>query len=248
MVFLKAEGVSMKSKVQTAEVRSDLLFLAGLSGIAIAIGYIAITIEYVMSGQPLPTEAAAWVGYLDGKSDLWWCIIWCSVITDILYLPVAYALYDVYKPTNRPVMLASLGLYCLFVFLELAITWSKYPVLLNLVSRFRTAASPDIQQMLVIGIGSVTSEIFSPMTAFYTIFIPSVAVIRASLVMIRDGNFGKVIPTVGMVSGFGNAVSVVGGFLFKPLGQLVVLGSVLVLIWFLGVGVKMLQLRRRVME
>ena len=70
--------------------RARMLRWAGLSGIAIAIGYVAISIGFAVSGQPLPRNAAAWVSYLDGKEPIWWMIIWLSIITDILYLPVAF--------------------------------------------------------------------------------------------------------------------------------------------------------------
>lgn len=143
-------------------------------------------------------------------------------------------------------ILVSLILFSLFVFLELSITWSKYPALLELVSKYHGTTNTDLQKIYVAAIESVTTEFVTPVTAFYTIFIPAVAAILVSLIMIKDNEFGKIISIIGLVSGICNAFSVIGGYFFAPFGQLVILGSFLILFWFLGVGIKMLQLRKRI--
>ena len=122
------------------------LFLwSGISCIAIATGYIVITILFVLSGAPLPKDAASWITYLNGKYNLWWIIIWLSIITDILYLPVAYGLFELLKKSYKGMMLIACVLFVLFVFLELAITWSKYPALLDLVSRYQGTNSTELR-------------------------------------------------------------------------------------------------------
>ena len=56
-----------------------------------------------------------WITYLSGKSYLWWSIIWISIITDILYLPVAYGLFKFYKMKQRLIMLSSLILFTFYI-------------------------------------------------------------------------------------------------------------------------------------
>ena len=234
-------NASRSAEGQGDSFHARMLRWAGLSGIAIAIGYVAISIGFALSGQPLPRNAAAWVSYLDGKEPIWWMIIWLSIITDILYLPVALGLHDAMKGSMRGAMLVSAALFSLFVLLELSITWSKYPALLELVRRHRDAVDTDARQALLAAIEAVSTEFQTPVTAFYMILIPSLAVIIASVAMLRTRAFGRVTAIIGMVSGLCNAISSLGRYLYEPLEKLVLPGSFLALFWFLGVGIRLIR-------
>jgi hypothetical protein len=50
------------------------------------------------------------------------------VATDLLFVPVLWALYAVLKNVNRTMMLAGTSLVALFIVLDLAITWPNYAV------------------------------------------------------------------------------------------------------------------------
>lgn len=218
--------------------------IAGYSGIAIAIGYIYITIAYVISGSPLPTNAVEWIAYLDNKDIIWWSIIWLSIITNLFYLPVVYGLYQYLKNTSRAIMLISGVLFTLFVFLELAITWSNYPTLLELVSKYKLASTDEQKTIYLSAIEFASTQFQTPITAFYFIFIPSIAAILASYTMLMSKRFGKIIPYVGLISGLCNAFSVVGGFFYEPSKNLVIIGSFLILFWFLGIGIYFIKLKQ----
>ncbi|MDP1725950.1 MAG: DUF4386 family protein [Bacteroidota bacterium] len=217
---------------------------AGISGIAIAIGYVVITILFVLSGSPLPKDAFSWLTYLNGKSSLWWFIIWFSIITDILYILVAYGLYEFLKKSHKGIMLISLMLFILFVFLELAITWSKYPALLEIVSRYQATENNELRTIYLAAIETLSVEFQTPITAFYCIFIPSIAVILASYVMIKERVGSIAISVIGLISGTCNAISALGRYIFEPLESIVVLGSFLSLFWFLGIGVTLIKKRK----
>lgn len=221
--------------------RASMLRWAGLSGIAIAIGYVVISVLFAVSGQPLPRDAASWLAYLDGKETLWWVIIWLSIITDILYLPVAIGLHDALKGAMRGAALVSAALFSLFVLLELSITWSKYPALLDLVGRHREAVGAEAPLVLQAAIEAVSAEFQTPVTAFYMIFVPSAAIIIASVAMLRTGAFGRITAIIGLASGVCNAISSLGRYLYEPLEKLVLPGSFLSLFWFLGVGIRLLR-------
>jgi hypothetical protein len=229
---------------QNISFNQKMFLWAGISSIAIAIGYIVITILYVLSGSPLPKDASSWIIYLDGKSCLWWFIIWFSIITDILYLPVTYGLYKLLKKSYKGMMLISFVLFILFVFLELAITWSKYPALLDLVSRYQGTENNELRTIYMAAIESLSIEFQTPVTAFYMIFIPSIAVIVASYVMIKVRVCSIAISIIGMISGICNSISVIGGYIYDPIELLVIPGSFLQLFWFLGIGITLIKQRK----
>lgn len=221
--------------------KSRLLLIGAISGIAIGIGYIIITIAYTQAGFPLPTDALSWVNYLSGNYNLWWTIIWLSIITNLLYLPYAYTLFELLKINHSVKLLISLILFTLFVFLELSITWSKYPSLLDLVSKYHSVSDGEMKLIYLAAIETVSAEFQTPVTNFYMIFIPSVATILACVAMFQTKLAHKSIVIIGLVSAICNAVGSMGGVFIKPLGNLVVAGSFLVLFWFVGVGIALLR-------
>ena len=237
---------SVKDNQQEYDKRFNrwLYRVAGFSGIAIAVGYVFITAGFTISGPPLPTGAEAWVTYMAGKSNLWWGIIWLSIITDILYLPVAAGLYNLLKNVHKGMILVSGALFALFVVLELAITWSNYAAIIELINRYDLATTEPQRALYLSTIEYASSVFQTPVNAFYSIFIPSIAVILASIVMLKSEIFGKVASYTGLFSGTLNAFSVIGGFFNSTLALLVRPGSVLALIWFFAVGVKFLKLGR----
>ena len=54
--------------------------VAGISGLVLGAGYLAIFPLYARVGPP-PSSAEAWLSYLAGKTTVWWVILWLSVLT-----------------------------------------------------------------------------------------------------------------------------------------------------------------------
>lgn len=222
--------------------KKQVFLIAGYSGVIIAIVYAFISIAFAISGFPLPTQASKWVTYLEGKAIIWWCIIWFSIITNILYLPFTYGLYELLKRKHRVLLMIVGLLFSLFVFLELAITWTNYPTIIELFQKYKLATSETQRQIILSAIEFASSSFQTPITAFYTIVIPSLATILASYLIFKSKEFGKIIPFVGFISGICNIISVWGGYFFEPLEKLVIPGSFLILFWFAGIGVKFIKL------
>lgn len=84
-------------------------------------GYVAIIPLFAWVGVP-PATGEAWFRYLPGKTEMWWAIIWLSVVTDLLYLPVARALWITLRKAGKNPMLAAVVCLHLFVVLDLAVT------------------------------------------------------------------------------------------------------------------------------
>ncbi len=224
--------------------RKQLFLVAGYCGIVIAIVYAFISIAFAVSGFPLPTEGSAWVTYLEGKTNIWWCIIWFSIITNILYLPFTYGLYELLKKNYKALLMIVGVLFALFVFLELSITWTNYPTIIELFQRYNLASSETQKLMALSAIEFASASFQTPVTTFYTIVIPSLATILASYVLFKSKDFGKIIPFIGFISGICNIISVWGGYFFESLEKLVIPGSFLILFWFSGIGIKFIKLSK----
>lgn len=220
--------------------------IAGYSGIVISIAYVFNTIVYTISGFPLPESATDWVVYLEGKTTLWWCIIWLSIITNILYLPFAYGLYECLKKTHKTLMMIAGGLFTLFVFLELAITWTNYPTIIGLFHKYLLAGTGVEKERILSAIEYASASFQTPATGFYFIVIPALAAIIVSLALLKSKVVGKMLPWIGIISGVCNIISVWGGIIVPSLEVLVVPGSFLILFWFGGIGMHLITFSKKV--
>lgn len=221
--------------------RSRLFLFAGISGIIIGVGYIVITVLYSLAGFPLPEDAITWVSYLNGKFTLWWIIIWLSIITDILYVSFAYGIYELLKKSHPGLVLLSFSLFTLFMLLELSITWSRYPAILEIVSKYQASPDLELKSMYLASIEAISTEFQTVVTSFYMIFIPSLATIIASVALLKAKSVHRIIPFIGIISGSCNAISSIGGHFSKILDNLVVAGSFLALFWFFGIGLALVK-------
>jgi len=154
------------------------------------------------------------------------------------------ALYNLLKNVHKGMILVSGALFTLFVVLELAITWSNYAAIIELINRYGLATTEPQRTLYLSTIEYASSVFQTPVTGFYAIFIPSIAVILASIVMLKSARFGKIASYIGLLSGTINAFSVIGELFSSTLSLLVIPGSVLALIWFFAVGVKFLKFGR----
>jgi len=146
----------------------------------------------------------------NGKTNIWWGIIWLSIITNILYLPFAHGLYELFKKNHKIHIIIAEGLFALFVFLELSITWTNYPTIIELFQKYNLASSETQRLIILSAIEFASTSFQTPVTAFYTIILPSLATILASYVMFKSKDFGKIIPLIGFISGSCNIISVWG--------------------------------------
>ena len=167
---------------------SWLYRVGGISAIAVGLGYIVIIPLYVMAGAP-PSGGEAKLTYLAEHTTVWWAIIGLSVLTDLLYIPLALALYLALQGINRTAMLLAAACLGLFAALELAITWPNYAALISLSGQY-TAAATDAQRAIFIGGADYASALLaSPLIAIYTILIPGTGIFIAAFVMLK-GIFG----------------------------------------------------------
>ncbi len=215
----------------------------GLSALLLGLGYIITIPLYIYTGPP-PSGGEARLQYLIGKTTVWWAILGLSVLTDLLFLPVALALYHALKGVNRGSILLGMILVGLFVVLDLAVTWTNYAALITLSEHYATATS-GIQRAADVGAATYASAVLeSGLESVYSILILSVGILVIGLVM-RKGTFGTSTAYVGIVTGVLGTVAAVGPLFVSALSVTIVIVSVLTTLWILLVGFRLFRLGRR---
>jgi hypothetical protein len=159
--------------------RRGLYRAGGISAIVLAVLYVVITGLYVTAGL-VPSGTEAWLTYLAGNEAAWWAIVWLSVFTDILYVPIAAVLYVVLASVNRNAMLAGAGFLLLFVILDLAITWPNYAALISL-SREYTATTSDAQRAALVTTATYPTAILDSILLGAYIILIAGGVVRAGV-------------------------------------------------------------------
>jgi hypothetical protein len=214
----------------------------GISGLAIAIAYIVIIGLYVPIGAP-PAGAEPRLAYLARNTTAWWAILGLSVLTDFLFVPVALSLYIALKSLHRNAMLLATACVLSFVFLDLALTWTNYAVLITLSSRY-AAASNDAQRAAIVGIASYPAAVLESGLLFvYNTLTLAVGILITGFVM-RKGIFRKSTAYLGVLTGILGIVSVVGSFFTSALGVTIIVTSLLTTLWALFVGYELHRLGR----
>jgi hypothetical protein len=210
----------------------------GIAALLLAIGYVATIPLFAWVGAP-PVTGEAWFRYVPGKATAWWVILWLMVVTDLLYLPVAWALWTALRKAGRNLMLASVACLHLFVVLDLAVTWTHHAALLALFQNYSHAVD-EAHRLAYLAAAEYASSIYAtPLLTFYIIAIPSLGVLLASIVMIK-ARFGKASAWAGVIAGVFGLLSLTG---FFPLVMANALG---VTLWFFLVGARLLGLGKAI--
>jgi len=208
----------------------------GIAALLLAICYVAIIPLFAWTGAP-PVTGEAWFRYLPGKTTAWWVIVWLSVVTDLLYPPVAWALWTALRKAGTELMLAAVVCLNLFVVLDLAVTWTHHASILALFQNYSSAAD-EAHRAAYLAAAEYASSIYAtPLLTFYIIVIPSVGVLLASITMMK-ARFGKPSAWTGVIVGVFGLLSLTG---FFPFVMANALGATL---WFFLVGTRLLRLGR----
>ncbi len=224
-------GVSPTNTAVIEEQRSRRW--GGIAALALAVGYVAIVPLFAWVGVP-PATGDAWFRYLPGKTAVWWAIVWLSVVTDLLYLPVVWALWIALRKARRNLMLAAAVCLHLFVVLDLAVTWMHHASLLALFQNYSSAADEAHRAAYLAAAEYAASIYATPLLTFYIIVIPSVGVLLASIAMMKAG-FGKASAWTGVITGLFGLLSLTGFF------ALIMANALGATLWFFLVGARLLR-------
>jgi hypothetical protein len=216
--------------------------IGAYSAFLLVIGYLVIIPVYLYAGAA-PAGGEAWLRYGVGRTAAWWAILGLSVVTDLLYLPIALALYDALKAAHRNAMLVGGGFLALFVVLDLAVTWPNYAALITLSADYG-AARIDAQRAVYVAAASyATAVVKSPLEGVYSILVPSLGILVVGAVMLR-GAFSRTAAYLGLGTGLFGIVAVVGPFFVSALSAAAIVASLLTTAWALAVGVRLYRISR----
>ena len=217
--------------------------IGGISGFIIGISYLAIIALYIPVGAP-PDGGEAWLAYGGGKTTTWWAILALSVLTDILIVPLMLALYVALKDVHRDAMLLAVAFKVLFVVLELSVGWPNLGLLIAYSGDYAAATTEAQRAALVTAANYAATVSGSTLAGVYTIVLPALGMLLASLVMLR-GVFGRGAAYAGVLSGVLGIVSVAGGLFAEELGKAVIIASIFSLAWYSIVGYWLYRLGRQ---
>ena len=208
--------------------------VGGIAAISLAIGYVIIVPLYAQVGAP-PSGGAAWFKYLNGKTSIWWWIVVLSVVTDFLFVPVAWALYLALKDAGRNAMLLATVFVGLFVVLDLAVTWSHYTSILVLYAEYTTASDESLRMGYRAAADYGSAMLTSRLEIVYSIGTLSFGILVTGFVMLR-GIFNKITAYLGLATG-------ILGFAAPLRLSVAIIGNALcATAWLFLVGYKLYQL------
>jgi hypothetical protein len=211
--------------------------IGGIAALALGAGYLAIFPLFALVGIP-PSGGAAWLTYLAGKTGIWWAILGVSVLTDILFLPLAFALYRALRHISTNLMLLATAFVGLFVVLDLAVTWTNYAALLTLSERYGAATS-DAERTVFIAAASYASAVLaSGLERVYAILVLSLAILAIGFVMLKSA-FSRVTAYVAVITGLLGIASLTGW------SVAIILNAIFATIWIFLSGYRLYRLGRR---
>lgn len=214
--------------------------VGGIAAVILGVAYLVIIGLYVPMGAP-PSGAEEQLKYIAAHTTAWWLILALSVLTDLLFVPLAFALYLALKGLNRNVMLLATACVGLFVVLDLAITWTNYAGLISLSGNY-AAATNDAQRAVIVTAATFPTAILESTLLFvYNTLTLSLGILMTGLVMLK-ASFGKSAAWLGVVTGSLGVVAVVGPLLVSVLSFTILFASLLTTLWVLLVGYKLYRL------
>jgi hypothetical protein len=213
--------------------------VGGSAALLLGAGYVAIFPLYAHAGAP-PTGAGGetWLEYFKGKATVWWAIVALSVLTDLLFVPLALSLYAALKRVNRGAMQVATALIGLFVVLDLAVTWTHFSTLITLSGRY-AAAGGDVERATYVAAATGASAVLgSRLFLVYAIVILSLAILLIGTVMLKTA-FGRVTAYLGIATGALGVVSLGGS------GVTIIMNAVFATVWMFFVGYKLIGFARQ---
>ena len=220
------------------EQRNWRMLGAGAS-VSIGIGYVAIIALYVPMGAR-PSGADAWLTSLSAHQPSWGWIIALSVLTDLLFLPLAAALYCVLRQFGSVLAALSAGAIVLFVVLDLPLTWMNYAALAGFAAEWNAAAGGAARDALLSAARYPVAIIESNLLFTYNSLTLAIGIGLAGLLMWR-GAFGRWTAVLGIATGLLGVIAVAGPLFIPSLSATIIVVSVMTTAWLLMVGYGLLR-------
>lgn len=219
--------------------------VGGVAALLLAAGYVVIMPLFATIGAP-PVGAEARLAYHSTGTATWWGIVALSVLTDLLFVPIAASLYAALRRFGQPAMLVATIFTLLFVALDLAVLWPAKVSLIGLGEQYATA-SPAQRDLLLAAAAYPAAVVDSILTSVYSVLTLGIGILMTGFVMLRSGT-ARATAILGVVTGVLGIASVVETALTGSFAVLVVLASLLTIVWLVLVGWGLLRSRWAVDE
>ncbi len=217
--------------------------IGGIAALLLAAGYVVTIPIFAAVGAPPGGGGAAQLEYHAGAAAAWWAIVALSVLTDLLFIPVALALYTALRRSNEGAMRIAAAFTLLFVVLDLAVTWPAYASLITLGQQYAVAATPAERTLLVAAAGYPSAVLGSPLQAIDSILTLSIGIFVTGLVMLR-GAFWRAPGILGVATGVVGITSVAQTALTGEVSPLAIAASLLTIGWLVLAGRSLLRSRQ----
>ena len=187
----------------------------------------------------LPSGGEAVLKLLASQTTLVYAAFGVLMLVDILFVPVALALYLALKGVNKNAMLAAAVFAGLSLVLDLGVgTISQ--VALTTISQNYASATSDVQRAAYVATANYALGVATVSEPVYSFAVFSIALLIISLVMLK-GVFGKATAYLGIVASI--AGFVYGISLFAPaLAITAVITVILWAVWSWLVGYRLYRL------
>lgn len=218
--------------------------VAGISAIVLVVGYFLTFPIYFWVGDQPAAGVEAQLTYFAEHTTGWWAIVFLMVATDLLLVPIFFGIYLALKHINKGLMLVALAFKaCLFVILDLAVTWTAYSTMIVAGVKYG-AATTEAQRAAMAAAAAYSSAILeSPLLGTYAILIPSLGVLFAGLVMLK-GVFSKTAAYVALATGL-TGILFMGSYVAAGLAVLRYINALLAAVFYLLVGIRLYRLSRQ---
>ena len=216
----------------------NLYLIGGVAALlTVALGMSEVLLEAsnsALAGGPV--TASEWFMLLQTNRLLGLALL---EIFEVVLLPLGglmfLALYAALRRTSESLM--AIAIACEFVSIAIFLSSNVALGMLNLSDQF-AAATTDAQRVLLMNTGQVLLTAWQGTGHFLTFFLGSLAGVLASAAMLRSKSFGWLTAGVGIAANLLGLPGPALGFLLWTINGL------LVLLWSIFVGVRLLQLAR----
>ena len=217
--------------------------VGGIAAIVLVVGYFLTFPIYFWVGDPPASGVEAQLAYFADHAAAWWAIVFLLIFTDLLLVPIFFAVYLALKHVNKGLMLVALSFTAfLFVILDLAVTWTVYPALITAGVDFGAATSVAERAGSVAAAAYPSVLLGSPIVGTYAILIPSLGILFAGLVMLK-GVFSKTTAYVAVFTGL-TGILYMGSVFINGLAVLRYINAFGAILFYLLVGLRLRKLDR----
>lgn len=215
--------------------------VGGIAAVALGVAYLITMALYATVGAP-PLGGEAWLTYAAGKTSAWWAIVDLAILTDLLFVPVAIALFLVLRGVHRSAALLGTVLVVLFAVLDIAVTQTNFAALITLTGDYG-AASTAAQRAAVVAAATYAGAALSSAVGLYSIGVLALGEVLLGLVMLRS-TFGGSAAYLALAAGILGLISVAGPLVVAAASGAIIASSLLTTAWVLLVGYRLVGLGR----